>query len=101
MPLHLQVSAVTPEAKHAVEQAGGTVVTTYYNQLGLRALLKPENFAAKDVLLPAPVRAAPPRDLGKFDIIGQIPPNKQLPVIRRLLTPVSGLMSPESQLAGV
>lgn len=40
MPLHLQVSAVTPEAKHAVEQAGGTVVTTYYNQLGLRALLK-------------------------------------------------------------
>lgn len=63
--------------------------------------VQPENFAAKDVLLPAPVRAAPPRDLGKFDIIGQIPPNKQLPVIRRLLTPVSGLMSPESQLAGV
>lgn len=39
-PLHLQVSAVSEQARQAVEAAGGSVTTVYYNRLGLRALLK-------------------------------------------------------------
>jgi hypothetical protein len=39
-PLHLQVSAVTDGARRAIEAAGGSVTTVYYNRLGLRALLK-------------------------------------------------------------
>lgn len=34
--MHLQVSAVTPHAKDAIEKAGGSVSTVYYNELGLR-----------------------------------------------------------------
>ena len=34
--MHLQVSAVTPNAKEAIEKAGGSVDTVYYNELGLR-----------------------------------------------------------------
>jgi hypothetical protein len=40
LPLHLQVSSVSPEALRAVERAGGSVTRVYYTQLGLRALLK-------------------------------------------------------------
>lgn len=40
LPLQLQVSAADPEARAAVEGAGGRVTTVYYSQLGLRALLK-------------------------------------------------------------
>jgi len=39
-PLHLQVSAVSAPARAAIEAAGGSVTTVYYNRLGLRALLK-------------------------------------------------------------
>ncbi len=39
-PLHLQVSATSEAARAAVEAAGGSVTTVYYNRLGLRALLK-------------------------------------------------------------
>lgn len=40
MPLHLQVSSVSPEALRLVEAAGGSVTRVYYTRLGLRALLK-------------------------------------------------------------
>lgn len=40
-------------------------------------LLQPENFAKKGLMLPRPVRAWPPRENGKFDCIGQLPPVKQ------------------------
>lgn len=39
-PLHFQVTAVSDTAKDCIEQAGGKVVKTYYNELGLRALCK-------------------------------------------------------------
>lgn len=42
-----QVSQVSERARAAIEAAGGSVTTVYYNQLGLRALLKPDWFAAK------------------------------------------------------
>eukprot|EP00878_Enallax_costatus_P005759 GHUV01006037.1.p1 GENE.GHUV01006037.1~~GHUV01006037.1.p1 ORF type:complete len:298 (+),score=59.21 GHUV01006037.1:210-1103(+) len=78
-PLHIQVSSISPKAQAAVEAAGGSVTRVYYTKLGLRALLKPENFAKKGLQLPRPVRAWPPRENGRFDVIGQIPPLKQLP----------------------
>eukprot|EP00850_Spirogloea_muscicola_P025415 SM003013S11640 [mRNA] locus=s3013:2:1386:- [translate_table: standard] len=52
VPLHLEVSRVSQVARAAVEDAGGSVVRVHYNQLGLRALLRPEWFAAKGRLLP-------------------------------------------------
>lgn len=39
-PLYFQVTAVSDTAKDSIEQAGGKVVKTYYNELGLRALCK-------------------------------------------------------------
>ena len=78
-PLHLQVSAVSDGARRAVEAAGGSVTTVYYNRLGLRALLKPEAFAAKGRALPRPPRSWPPRDAGKFDAVGALPPVEGVP----------------------
>ena len=52
-----QVSQVAPSARAAVAAAGGSVTTVYYNQLGLRALLKPDWFAAQG--LPAAAPRAP------------------------------------------
>lgn len=40
VPLHLQVSSVSPAAQAAVEAAGGSITRVYYTKLGLRALLK-------------------------------------------------------------
>jgi large subunit ribosomal protein L15 len=77
-PLHLQVSSVSPKALQLVEGAGGSVERVYYTRLGLKALLKPENFEKKGLALPRPVRAWPPRENGKFDVVGQLPPVKQL-----------------------
>ena len=54
-PVNLEVTRVSRSALEKVEKAGGSVVTAWYNRLGLRALLKPEKFE----LLPR--RAAPPR----------------------------------------
>lgn len=54
--LHLQVSQASASAVAAVKRAGGSVTTVYYNALGLRALFKPEWFAAKRRLLPRPAR---------------------------------------------
>jgi large subunit ribosomal protein L15 len=72
-PLHLQVTAASAAARAAVEAAGGSVTTVYYNKLGLRALLTPEWFAAKGRLLPHPARP-PPKLVGRFDAVGSLPP---------------------------
>eukprot|EP00879_Flechtneria_rotunda_P014759 GHRR01015423.1.p1 GENE.GHRR01015423.1~~GHRR01015423.1.p1 ORF type:complete len:290 (+),score=78.45 GHRR01015423.1:373-1242(+) len=78
-PLHLEVSSASPEAKALVEAAGGSVTRVYYTRLGLQALLKPENFEKQGYTLPRPVRAWPPHQNGKFDMIGLLPPVTQLP----------------------
>lgn len=64
-------------ARAAIEAAGGSVTTVYYNQLGLRALLRPDWFAAKGRLLPRPARP-PPKLEARFDAVGQLPPNTAL-----------------------
>lgn len=72
-PVHLQVSQVSRSAKSVIEAAGGSVTTVYYNNLGLRALLRPEWFAKKGRLLPRPAR--PPVKLAsRFDTVGSLPP---------------------------
>ncbi len=67
--LRLEVSQASAAARAAVEAAGGHVTTVYYNQLGLRALLKPDWFARKGRLMPRAARP-PPRLAGRFDAVG-------------------------------
>ncbi|KAG5529175.1 hypothetical protein RHGRI_029755 [Rhododendron griersonianum] len=75
----LQVSRVTVRAKAAVEAAGGSVRRVYYNNLGFRALLKPEWFEKKGRLLPKAARP-PPKQRDKVDSIGRLPaPTKPIP----------------------
>ena len=76
-PLHLPVSETSKSAQQAVEKAGGSVTTVYYNQLGLRALLTPEFFADKGRQLPRPARP-PTKVAGRYDQVGQLPPNVSL-----------------------
>lgn len=77
-PLHLQVSEASDSARKAVQAAGGSVTTVYYNQLGLRALLTPDWFAQKGRLLPRAAR--PPAKVGaRYDEIGELPPRTALP----------------------
>ena len=77
-PVHVQVSEASESARKAVQAAGGSVTTVYYNQLGLRALLKPDWFAAKGRLLPRAAR--PPTKVGmNFDKVGELPPTTALP----------------------
>lgn len=54
------MSRTSEAASAAVEAIGGKVNTVYYNQLGLRALLKPWKFAV------LPKRAMPPPRLQRF-----------------------------------
>lgn len=42
--INIQVSDVSSKAKELIEKAGGSVQVSYFNALGLRALLKPEKF---------------------------------------------------------
>lgn len=77
-PLHLQVTEASTSAREAIQQLGGSVTTVYYNQLGLRALLRPDWFAAKGRLLPRPAQP-PPKLCIRYDQIGELPPNMALP----------------------
>ncbi|KAL3159339.1 hypothetical protein ABBQ32_011291 [Trebouxia sp. C0010 RCD-2024] len=78
LPVHLQVSEASESARKAVQAAGGSVTTVYYNQLGLRALLKPDWFAEKGRQLPRAAR--PPTKVGmKYDKVGELPPKTTLP----------------------
>ena len=77
-PVHLQVSEASESARKAVQAAGGSVTTVYYNQLGLRALLTPDWFAGKGRQLPRAAR--PPAKVGaKYDEIGELPPRTTIP----------------------
>ncbi len=52
--VEVEVTRVSARAKKAIEAAGGVVREVYFNDLGLRALLKPEKFEK------IPARAHPP-----------------------------------------
>lgn len=52
---------MSQRAINAIEQAGGKVVSTYYNRLGLQVLLKPEKWLEKNLPLPKRARPAPKR----------------------------------------
>jgi large subunit ribosomal protein L15 len=73
LKVNLQVSAASATAREAIEKAGGSVTTVYYNKLGLRALTRPEWFDKKGRLLPRPARP-PPKLAGRFDMRGDLPP---------------------------
>jgi large subunit ribosomal protein L15 len=73
--LAIEVSRASDSARAAVAAAGGSVTTVHYNRLSLRALLKPERFAAapgQPPLLPRPA-APPPKLRGRVDAIGGLP----------------------------
>ena len=76
--MHLQVSQASQAARQAVERAGGSVTTVYYNPLGLKALTRPGWFPRKGRLLPAAAQI-PPRLQGRFDAQGQLPPDTRAP----------------------
>ena len=61
-PIQLHVSRASGAAIDAIEQAGGQVTTVHYNQLALRALLKPHKFLDDNV----PKRARPPPKLQAY-----------------------------------
>ncbi|KAG1679656.1 hypothetical protein FOA52_006173 [Chlamydomonas sp. UWO 241] len=69
-PVHLQVTACDPETKAQIEAAGGTVTRVYYEEEGLRALLRPGAFTRGNLPLPLPAHSWHPRYNGKFDAIG-------------------------------
>ena len=50
------MSKATASARDAIESHGGSLTTVYYNDLGLRALFKPDWFPTKGRLLPRPVQ---------------------------------------------
>uniref|UniRef100_A0A1D1ZNE3 Large ribosomal subunit protein uL15/eL18 domain-containing protein n=1 Tax=Auxenochlorella protothecoides TaxID=3075 RepID=A0A1D1ZNE3_AUXPR len=77
IPVHIEVSQASAIARQAIEAAGGSVTTVYYNALGLRALTQPEWFAKKGRLLPRPARP-PPRLEAKFERKGALPPLRDL-----------------------
>jgi len=76
VPVHLQVSQVSETARDAIQQAGGSVKTVYYNKLGLRALIRPEWFAKKGRVLPK-AAMPPPKLVTKFEAVGELPPKRE------------------------
>lgn len=73
LKVDLQITAASTAAREAIEKAGGSVTTVYYNKLGLRALTQPEWFDKKGRVLPRPARP-PPKLAGRFDVRGDLPP---------------------------
>mmetsp|Transcript_17090 Transcript_17090/g.20119 ORF Transcript_17090/g.20119 Transcript_17090/m.20119 type:complete len:245 (+) Transcript_17090:11-745(+) len=76
-PIEIEVSRASASAIEAIERVGGTVTTVHYNQLALRALIRPESF------LVLPKIAKPPPKLMPYYLDYQ---NR-------------GFLSPEMQLA--
>jgi large subunit ribosomal protein L15 len=62
----LEVAKASKSAIEAVEKAGGTVTCVHFNQLALRALMKPHRFE----LLPR--RARPPPKLMDYYLDGSV-----------------------------
>mmetsp|Transcript_7603 Transcript_7603/g.9472 ORF Transcript_7603/g.9472 Transcript_7603/m.9472 type:complete len:242 (-) Transcript_7603:279-1004(-) len=81
--IDIEVSRASKSAIGAIERAGGTVESVYYNPLGLRALLKPERF---DVI---PKKPRPPPKLMPlyldYDRRGYLSPKIQLLKQKRAL----------------
>jgi large subunit ribosomal protein L15 len=73
LKVDLQITAASSAAREAIEKAGGSVTTVYYNKLGLRALTQPEWFDKKGRVLPRPARP-PPKLAARFDVRGDLPP---------------------------
>lgn len=73
------MSSASKTAIDAVEKNGGSIVCTYYDQLGLRALLKPEKFQI------IPRRPKPPpkfmEHYTKFEKRGYLSPEIQSQLI--------------------
>ncbi len=59
-PVHFEVTRASANAIKAVEAVGGTVTCVHFNELALRALIKPYKF---DIL---PNRARPPPKLMQY-----------------------------------
>jgi len=55
IPVHLQLTASSAEAKLAVQKAGGSVTTVYYSKIGLRYIINPEKWIKKGRLVPKAV----------------------------------------------
>ncbi|OQR95018.1 50S ribosomal protein L15 [Thraustotheca clavata] len=62
-PINIEISQASEGAIAAIEKAGGSIKSVYYNRLGLRALLKPHKFEGK--LLPQNARP-PPKKMGYY-----------------------------------
>ncbi len=60
-PIDIEVSAASQGAIHAVEKAGGRIVCSYYNRLGLQVLCKPDKWIARGLPLPRKARPPPKR----------------------------------------
>jgi hypothetical protein len=76
MALHACV--VQPNAASTLLTAQRERIIDLRCAVAIAVVLQPENFAKKGLRLPRPVRAWPPRENGKFDSIGQLPPVKQV-----------------------
>eukprot|EP00501_MAST-03F_sp_TOSAG23-6_P001778 GSMAST32.ASY1.ANO1.1856.1 assembled CDS len=55
----IEVSKASQSAIKAVENAGGRIVCAYYNDLGIRALTRPDKFLAKGKQIPKRARPKP------------------------------------------
>jgi large subunit ribosomal protein L15 len=64
VPLHLEVTDITPAAQQKIEDAGGSVKLVWYNRVSLRAHLKPEKFD----ILPRSNGIPPPRLQARYDM---------------------------------
>jgi large subunit ribosomal protein L15 len=62
-PLKLEVTAVSEAARKALEGAGGSVKTVFFNKLGIRTYTRKE---AKDISIS--FAAAPPKKAKKYDV---------------------------------
>eukprot|EP00941_MAST-03F_sp_MAST-3F-sp1_P003527 g3527.t1 len=58
-PITIEVSRASRSAIEAVESVGGRITTTYYNELGIRALTRPDAFVKKGRQLPQRARPRP------------------------------------------
>jgi len=78
IPITIEVSRASKSAIEAVEKAGGTIVCSYYNRVGLRALLRPDKFDPERM----PLRARPKPKKMRFyndnELRGYLSPEMQL-----------------------
>ena len=100
-PITIYISRASKEAIQAIEGNGGKVTTVYYNKLGIKYLLKPEQFGTtKRIPRPAlPVRRyligmSIPLLVSHHKIIIQIHLNEDICRLRLSIFPVWALHLP-------